>query len=727
MNKYVRTGLVAAAVLLGFWSCANDNLANDQKSTSGRTNKVVLTLDNGKQTRAAATQNDRETAIDVTKTFAVVFDYDSQNGKAYALTQSGTDYTFEVPEAGAYYLYVVANTTAISDGTTFADPSALLSTIESGNPGSADNNTATNFLMLSPKLLLDIDGKNDTEVAVTLTRAAARIDIEAFSDFTITSVELTNRYVTTKYGRTTTTTSMETALSDDKQATKIYSGLSGDGITANIWNGAIYTYENLSSADAEKTKVKVTGTNTAGESFSVEGTFDNIKRNHAYKLIITNNEEEPTFDKLKMNILVATWIPGETLQYTSLTDTDVPEFYVTTADYNELTGGTVSGTETKNPTMGRVSRKTAKSYTIRVVGKKVGSQIVCANGASGVTITEADPTDDGNGNILQTFTVTLNPSVSRTTTVLNIYNRLNEPNPLTFTIKSWEIGMNPLWYMANYYLAEDMESFDTNCGWGTNYMFDWATTMSMGYTASSDQYDGYALPATPKTIGGVAYHVPTCMEWLSVFPPKDSETLYNESFIKTGSTNGVITEHPCTFGYSNETKYSNSSDNTVNTGIEYQSYWSNYIGWSTINVNDDFYRYAIRFLGTDYCSVWRYKMTGSVGSDRRWEISAILIDPIYPVDLTGCADKLSEIMSKDESFWNDNETKGAVKRITYLGGHTNDGNSKNYNQSNKNGHAWSTTKKDGIGSVYIWNMSGQYINPNSPALGFNILLFRDGR
>lgn len=685
MKKYIKNGIMAVVALLGLWSCANEDKANEQTATEGQASKVVLSLNSGGiATRAAVTHNDREKAIDVNNTFAVIFDYDSKNGKAYSLTKEGDDYTFEVPETGVYYLYVVANTLVVADGDTFADPTALMAKVETGNPGSADDNTATNFLMHSPKTLLDIDGKNDTEVSVTLTRAAARIDIEAFAGFTITNVDVTNRYVTSVFGRSTTPTAMETELSGAKQATKAYTGLTGDGITANKWEGAIYVYENLSDAVDEKTKVKVTGTNAESESFSVEGTFDNIKRNHAYKLVITNNEETPTFDKLKANILIAPWNPDETFVYTSLTDVDTPEFYVTTADYNEVTGGTVVGTETKNPTKARLSRTTAKDCYIRVVGKKVGSQIVCEDGADGITIDETETSNDGNGNIQQIFKITFDQLSKRSKTVLSIYNQLNEPNPLTFTIDGFDIGMNPLWWCGEYNVNQNLSSFDKQQNYNQGYMFTFTSLINSKFsytkesTGTGSGYDGWKTFSTDpakvaaRTIDGVAWHLPTLQEFVSIIPTADelfnynnttshSVDLFSTSTFKTAnlstpSISDIVNESKCVFGF----------DETTQAGLVSQSYWSEPLESNNL-------RYAIRFIGTEYCSAWRWHFInmGEGNTTARLEITSRLINKIPATDAQALANEMTK-MKTDASYWSSDkltENEGGVQRVFYATGH----------------------------------------------------------
>ena len=313
---------------------------------------------------------------------------------------------------------------------------------------------------------------------------------------------------------------------------------------------------------------------------------------------------------------------------------------------------------------------------------------------------------------------------------------LSEGNQYNYTITVKDIKdirKNPLYYMAEYRLAENGTSFDPTPGWGVSYMRTYQNAMSIGYTAQTTTYDGYAVPATPKKINGVAYHLPTRLEWLGIVPlewydDSSSQYLYTSDAQGTSLPAATLRSESCTFGYSNATKYKNGSNNTSNTGRTYQSYWSNvhgnfpFEGWPTSTVEAT--RYAIRFIGTDYCSVWRYKTVGTPGTDRRLEISSRLIDPISSSDITSLNSKIAEIESASESYWTD-ATWGGVKRTIYWGGHT-DGNGRAYNNANFNGHYVSTTVNGSSQPIY-YNMActSMSIIGSQTEFGMDLLLFRN--
>ncbi len=330
------------------------------------------------------------------------------------------------------------------------------------------------------------------------------------------------------------------------------------------------------------------------------------------------------------------------------------------------------------------------------------------------------------------YVYTISETSGKTLTAGNQYN-------YAITVEDTkDITKNPLWYMAEYRLAQNGTSFDTDIGWGVTYLRTWTDAMNLGYSSqnsSSGTYNGYAVPSTPKYINGVSYHLPTQLEWYSVVPlywGDDYNYLYKTT--KSGDkTSGVsipaatLRSEKCTFGYSNSTKYSNGTNNTNNTGITYYSYWSSVYGdvyfpnWTTETTVGK--RYAIRFIGTEYCSVWRYVTTGTPGTDRRLEISSRLISPISSTNTSKLNQTITEIVSADESYWTDT-TWGAVKRTIYWGGHTSNGSGTSY-ANNYNGHYVSTTG-------YYFNLACTGVTTGDTSLsgsattfGMDIMLFRN--
>lgn len=302
-----------------------------------------------------------------------------------------------------------------------------------------------------------------------------------------------------------------------------------------------------------------------------------------------------------------------------------------------------------------------------------------------------------------------------------------------------DIKKNPLWYVAEYNLAGD-NSFSKTMSTSQGYLFTWSNAMDRGYTYSTSVYDGWAVPSTPKTVvnetDGVTWHIPTHREFLSIIPFEGlgitgtGRGVFNNSDLQPGTTAGAISEPGCTFGYNNDTKYYNKTDNTNTSGISYDSYWSSYVASSNV-------RYAIRFLGTPYCSVWRYRLLNYNTENARLEISARLINEIESSATVALGNLMTEIMNKDDSsspsydahYWDEDVDNGIVQRVFYACGF-------NYNtsaavaapgsNSGSTGWYWSTTSA-GSELRYRMKITDEYavVGDNNIGHNFSVRLFRD--
>ena len=250
----------------------------------------------------------------------------------------------------------------------------------------------------------------------------------------------------------------------------------------------------------------------------------------------------------------------------------------------------------------------------------------------------------------------------------------------------FDIRRNPLWYMAEYNLNSTL-TFDTTSSTSQGYIWKWPSIMNKGYTPSSSSCDGYAIPSTPKTVSngeaGVTWHIPTEMEWKSIVPSNDTGTnIFTSQF-----ASGLHTEPACVFGYNDDTKYGagNTSNPSPLAGTQFKSYWSSF---------STGLRYAIRFLGTDYCSVWRYQILGS-GTSTRLVINAQLINNINDDDISALSSMLTTIMSNDFE-WSGDESKGAVQRTMYACGYTagSENPAPGVTHNGITGYYWSSTQVD---------------------------------
>ena len=231
-------------------------------------------------------------------------------------------------------------------------------------------------------------------------------------------------------------------------------------------------------------------------------------------------------------------------------------------------------------------------------------------------------------------------------------------------LKTIDVRRNPLWYVAKTNLETGGTAFATLNGTSQGYLWTWTNAMTLGYTASTTSYDGYALPATPKVVTngekGSTWHLPTHMEWVSIVPGTADFDIFSTSNYSGGT---VVTEPACTFGYNTDTKYGkgNTTNPSTPVGTQFKSFWSTYVSNTTL-------RYAIRFLGTPYCSVWRYSYVDYGTTQGRLIINAKLIDQINP-DETAKLSAMMTTITNASYDWSENEAAGSVERVFYATGY----------------------------------------------------------
>jgi len=307
------------------------------------------------------------------------------------------------------------------------------------------------------------------------------------------------------------------------------------------------------------------------------------------------------------------------------------------------------------------------------------------------------------------------------TVTTNITDWTDVPSSDSFTygdgLAILDIKRNPLWYVAERNLNEDGTSFSTEDNTSQGYLWRWNSSngifmTSLGITYNTTGYNGWY--AVGKTIEGVAYHLPTQMEWLSIVP---ANNYTNSIFGSYPSAGAVVTEVACTFGYNNDTKY--GSNPATPTGTAYQSYWSSYTNNSNI-------RYAIRFLGTDYCSVWKYQFVDIGSTSARLIISSKLINTIS----AGDNDALVAMMNTITDAGYDWSGLGTVQRVFYACGYINQNNGPapgTYpNSAHNRGLYWSCTPNgsNAFGLDFYTN-NLDLITGGLVVNAFSVRLFRD--
>lgn len=127
------------------------------------------------------------------------------------------------------------------------------------------------------------------------------------------------------------------------------------------------------------------------------------------------------------------------------------------------------------------------------------------------------------------------------------------------------IKFNPLWWMAQYNMAEGGSSFVTSHSTESQYCFDFTD-------------------ACAEAVAN--YHLPTCAELTSILPCNKAPLTSDNIFKLTETLNNPkeFSEITCTVG---------GSSVSANTSV--------------IGKNADADYYAVRFIGTQYASAWHYK------------------------------------------------------------------------------------------------------------------------
>lgn len=240
-------------------------------------------------------------------------------------------------------------------------------------------------------------------------------------------------------------------------------------------------------------------------------------------------------------------------------------------------------------------------------------------------------------------------------------NQLNsEEDYIThFQLINIDPRLNPLYYMAESYVksydaSTKVATFEPDPKVLPTRMFCISSAMQkFSATHSVSHYDGYRSCDVIDGMTDFTYHIGTLQEWRSIIPCPGTEGAVTEDILSTSYASGLKTEPLCVFGYNDETK---------STGVTGKSYWSSY----TTNSNK---RYAIRFLDTDHCSVWKYEYKNNMGI-----ISSKLIDKMSSTDTDALAAMMATISSASDSYWEEDENSGTFQRFLYGSGRR-DGNS----------------------------------------------------
>ena len=482
-------------------------------------------------------------------------------------------------------------------------------------------------------------------------------------------------------------------------------------ITATATNGANYVYSTNNPVDNTASYELTVNKAAASITFPYSGptnpskTWSPTEANTYMQTVTNTGDASVTYAIGSTNTCDATINPstGEVtftksgsveITATVPASTDRYEYASTTASYT-LTVNKASGFVEISPTSGNVDAGSSTSFTIT---SSHGGTLSVANASGGG---RATPVLSGTTvNISTTSGSASSATIRVTCAATDYYSEATADYTLTINA-SIDIMRNPLYYVAEHnvanYAGTALATSDD-----AGYFFTYADAVSR-FAAQNSGYSDYRN--AKKNIGGINYHLPIQAEWWSIIPGSDVNIFTFDSGSGTLKSAYISPK----WGYNTTTK---------ETGIIETSYWKKI---SSTEIR------AIRFLGTEFCSAWKY-----VWANNALTIYATLIDQVedsnaatwYTTNFNGVT-------------WGNIESLGAVQRTFYACGErenntSSSGGSGATGTSNVNKYAfyWSATDFNhpqyGIvgNSPYIWN---GYANVQwaYKGYGFTIRLFRD--
>jgi len=430
--------------------------------------------------------------------------------------------------------------------------------------------------------------------------------------------------------------------------------------------------------------------------------------NNTYTQDVTHTGTSAVTYELSNNTCGAT-ISGSTITYTQ-SGSALVTATVADDDYYTYATKSVSYVLTVNRAIGNISLVSNSgsvdaggNITISVASSHDGT--LSAVATSGPTTRISSIT----GPVNNAFTVTTNGTTSATVTITvtcaaTAYYAAASAT-YTLTINSViDVWKNPLYYMAEYNINNyDGTQFSNTQASG--YFFNWSTSMSK-FAAQTTSYNTY------KTAGkgpNSQWHLPTRSEWWSIVPG-DLNSNDLASF-DTGTGTYKASYISPKWGYNTTTK----------SGVSESSYWKRIsASSSTLEIH------AIRFLGTEYCSAWKYVYSNST---HILTISATLIETVAN-NSTAAANWYNNNFSS--VTWGNNAAEGAVMRQLAACGYIASGQgaygSSGQSQIGEYGKYWSTTEvSDNTGFAYrmFFHIKGIVIDHLQKESGFSVRLFRD--
>ena len=285
----------------------------------------------------------------------------------------------------------------------------------------------------------------------------------------------------------------------------------------------------------------------------------------------------------------------------------------------------------------------------------------------------------------------------------------NQKIDVTTTISNWEtvnstptyniapdIRRNPLWYVAQYNMAQDKRSFVATHSTASQYVF----TLD---------------DALEANIAG--YHVPSRDEQLSIIPSDNASANGTNIF-------GLSTTYTLAAPYEFSEIACNVGNNPI---IASTSVFGRY-------ADKDFY--AVRFINTPYASAWHYKWLTSpcngllIESYLLYDVATldkakdVLQNLASSTIFTGSLGSASANQTPEETT---EKEKGFVQRFLPACGARSSSSGQAASHQGVNGYYWSSTS-DTKGYYWLtgtYNNSWLQSNAVVPADGYSVRLFKD--
>ena len=396
---------------------------------------------------------------------------------------------------------------------------------------------------------------------------------------------------------------------------------------------------------------------------------------------ITYTSSNPAVATVDQTGKVTAVSEGEAVITVSMAETIKSWYAAATLSYNvvvkELSITGIDGINAANGYSGHLTAPDGVAVTW--TSSHPGILAVDANGNVSLVALPASTT-----NVTITATSNSNPAVSDSIVINVVLSMAN----------------NPLWWVAQYNLASDKASFVASHSTTSQYCFNFNDAK-----------------VASVTISGTTYHQPSFSEQVSVIPYDESKSTGSGSdiwaFTGTLASPTEFVEKGCTVG---------GSSVASSTSI-----------WGKNN-NMDYY--AIRFIGTPYCSAWHYKWVGSPCNGLL--IESYLLSGVTTLNeaktkmaeagfisttFTGTANAGTANQTPTSSTLT---TNGFCQRFLPACGCK--GGSSGVADSDQGiyGHYWSSTADGSNGFFWRFNSTGYlYELSDSQSYGFSVRLFRD--